>query len=419
MRRLLFATLFVATLLVAGCAGSGSRPPEWAAVHDVTPAFLAERGARQASLAADAHGRVALTFVTRDTTGAMDLWLSMSTDSGVTFGEPRRVNERPGAVSSFAEARPMAAFGSDGRLAIVWTELRAGAGHGHGMAADVWVRSSGDGGATLGPTTRVNDDAHGKPAYHGFATLAFAAGGALFAAWMDERDNPPQEGEASSAALYGAISRDGGQRWEKNVRITDRLCPCCRNAIATAAPATVAIAYRAAGHDLRDPALALSIDGGATFVMDTVLSADGWKIEGCPVAGPGLTASPDGGGTIAWYSEAHGPAVYVAPWRAGQGLAGVKRAMTDSLTQVAHPRLAAMGASAVIALEGRPAGDTTRTVLAVRALEPSGAVTPWIFLGANARDGWITSLGARSVLASWSEREGEGTRVRLARLERR
>lgn len=411
--------LLLATLLIAGCAGTAARAPEWAAVREVTPGFLAALEARQASLAADAHGRVALTFVTRDTTGAMDLWLSISTDSGVMFGEPRRVNERAGAVSSFAEARPMAAFGGDGRLAIIWTEMRSGSGHGHGsMAADVWVRSSGDGGATLGPISRVNDDARGKPAYHGFATLAFAEDGALFAAWMDERDNPPQEGEASSAALYGAVSRDGGQRWEKNVRITDRLCPCCRNAIATAAPATVAIAYRAAGHDLRDPALALSTDGGRTFAMDTVLSADGWKIQGCPVAGPGLTASEDGG-TIAWYSEAEGPAVYVAPWRAGQGLAGVRRAMTDSLMDVAHPRLVAMGASSVIALEGRPAGDTTRTVLAVRALDPSGTVTPWIFLGANARDGWITSLGPRAALASWSEQETEGTRVRLARLERR
>lgn len=415
MRRLPLAALL---LLAAGCAASPARSPEWASLREVTPEFLAARGARQASLAADTHGRVALTFVTRDTSGAMDLWLSISTDGGVTFGEPQRVNERPGAVSSFAEARPMAAFGEGGRLALVWTEMREASGHGHGMAADVWVRSSGDGGANLGPTSRVNDDADGKPAYHGFATLAFAPDGALFAAWMDERENPPVEGEASSAALYGAVSRDGGQRWEKNRRITDRLCPCCRNAIATAAPGTVAIVYRSAGHDLRDPALALSTDGGATFAMDTLLSPDGWKVDACPVAGPALTASADGG-MVAWYSEAEGPRVYVAPWRAGVGLSGVRRAMTDSLHDAAHPRLASAGAATFVAVEGRPAADTSRTVLAVRAIELSGATTPWLFLGADVRDGWLTSLGPAAALASWTEKDPAGPRVRLARIARR
>src|SRR5207244_7575256 len=66
-------------LLAVGCGSSP--PPEWAAVREVTPDFLLAQDASQPALAADEHGRVALTWVTRDTSGS-DLWLLISTDAG-------------------------------------------------------------------------------------------------------------------------------------------------------------------------------------------------------------------------------------------------------------------------------------------------------------------------------------------------
>ena len=60
------ASLAVAT---AGCAAP-RRPPDWATVHEATPAFLDSLAARDPAVAADAHGRVALTFlVTFDSEG--------------------------------------------------------------------------------------------------------------------------------------------------------------------------------------------------------------------------------------------------------------------------------------------------------------------------------------------------------------
>src|SRR5207344_776773 len=130
------------------------------------------------------------------------------------------------------------------------------------------------------------------------------------------------------------------------------------SAIAVTPGNTIAIAYRAAVPDpawrawrprgtpplvpSRDPALLVSTDGGATFALDTLLSADGWKLDGCPASALALVATAAGGGTLAWYTEAGAPTVYVAPWRGTHGLAGVRRAMTDSLFTAREPRLAAL-----------------------------------------------------------------------------
>ena len=176
-------------MLAAGCASSP--PAEWAGVREVTPEFLIAQDASQPALAADEHGRVALTWVTRDTSGS-ELWLSISTDAGGTFSPPLKVNESAGGLASFPENRPLAVFGAEGRLAVAWSERRAGMPE----AVDVLVRAIGDGGATLGPPVVVNDDAtEPRVAFHGFPALTFLPDGALFAVWMDERELRPKPGD--------------------------------------------------------------------------------------------------------------------------------------------------------------------------------------------------------------------------------
>lgn len=410
-RRIPMLALLWLAALSAACGRGGS--PDWAAVTDVTPAALDTVAALHASIASDGQDRVALTWVTRDPAGGFDLWLALSDDGGTRFGEARRVNERPGAVASLAEARPLAAFGRNGAFAVAWTGRREGGGH----ATDVWVTASGNGGATLGAAVRVNDDAEGRPAYHGFPALGFAPDGALLVAWMDERHAPPGGGEPSSASLYLAVSRDQGATFGPNRPLTDRLCPCCRVAIATAEPGRVAIAYRSAGGDIRDPALLLSTDNGGTFPFDTVIASDGWSTTECPVDGPALVAT-GGGGRLAWYTAARGPAVHYASFR-GDSAAIAIRAEVAGLHRPAHPRLAPLGAAALLAVEGSPAADTTRRALAVALVNDNGSLTPWVLLGREVHDGWLAATGPRAALASWSEGEEPRTRVRLARLERR
>jgi hypothetical protein len=225
-------------------------------------------------------------------------------------------------------------------------------------------------------------------------------------------------GEPSVAHIFWARSRDGGLGFGPNRMLTDRMCPCCRPwAIERAG--RIAVAYRAARGDWRDPALAVSHDGGGSFGLDTLISDDRWTLPGCPSIGPAIAPTTSGAGLYAWYTGAGEPGVWIAPWRWDRGLSGPKRAVRDSLGEASHPRLAALAASTLLAVEARPADDSTRTVLAVRAIAHNGAVTPWIFLGARIEAGWLAAVTPRTALAAWTEREPEGRRIRIARIVRR
>jgi hypothetical protein len=125
-----------------------------------------------------------------------------------------------------------------------------------------------------------------------------------------------------------------------------------------------------------------------------------------------------GGGHFAWYTGAAGGGAWIAPWRADGGLVGLKRPLSDSLVSARHPQLARLGAATLIAVEGRTRTDRSRGVVAVRALESDGTLTPWLFLGADAGHSWMTAAGERSALVCWTERGEGGDRVRVVRLTR-
>ena len=399
--------------MLAGCAARDEG--DWAALREVTPPSLATRTATHAALAADRHGRVALTWVTRDSLG-QDLWLALSADSGLTFADPVRVNPRPGSVTSYAECRPIAAFGPAGELLVAWSERRGDSL----LVADLAVRASSDGGRTLGPPVIVNDDAaDGRPVFHGFPSLVALPDAGWFAVWMDEREQVAAGARGATASLFYALSHDGGQTWSDNRSLTARVCTRCRAAAVADPSGLVAVAYRAAIGDLHDPALAVSTDGGVSFALDTVLAGDGWLLSGCPVEGPSLTVDHAGGGQYAWYTGAGEGGVWIVPWRADGGVAGLKRPLSDSLVFARHPQLVRLGEATLVALEGRTAEDSTRSVVAVRALDPDGMLTPWLFLGGDARYAWMAPVSDRSALVCWTEHGDEGDRVRVLRLTRR
>ena len=147
--------------------------------------------------------------------------------------------------------------------------------------------------------------------------------------------------------------------------------------------------------------------------------ADGWRLPVCPVDGPALSVDAAGGGQYAWYSGAGEAGVWIAAWHPSAGLAGARRPLADDLVRPGHPHLATLGGATLIAVEGTPRADTTRRVVAVRTLDPDGSLTPWLFLGAQAGDGWIATPGERTALVCWTEREDGTSRVRVARVTRR
>ena len=401
-----------------GACSPPDRAPEWAAVRDLSPAFPQAADAADPSVAATADGRVALTWVTRDGAGA-DLWLALSSDSGEHFGEPLRLNTRAGKVSSYAESRPLVAFGPGGQVTVAWASARDSGEY----ADDLVSRASDDGGRTFMPEAFLNDD-HANPlsTYHGFLAFDATPAGDLVAAWIDCRASLGQ-GEPAHGEIWAASSGDGGRSWSANRRVAGDVCSCCRLGLRADSLGHVAIAYRGSRGDMRDPRLAWSRDGGASFELDTLVSPDGWKLPGCPSVGPAISMNRGGGGHYAWFTGAENaattPGVYVVPWRAPAGTAGARRSLGDSLREPSRPMLGAMGAATLAGVIARPAADSTRRLLAVRALELDGAWTPWLFLGADVRTAALAGVSPRTAYAVWQEKSDEHSRLRFVRLTRR
>lgn len=417
------AALALALALSAASCVPTPRPEPWARVREITPPSLAGVAAFDPNVAVGPDGRVALTWVTRDSLGA-GVWLAVSADSGETFSAPRRLDEPAGRVSSYSESRPVAAFGPSGQLLVAWAQRRDTTGY----ADDIVSRASADGGRSFGPVTFVNDDhADPKSTYHGFLALDFAPDGRAFAAWLDGRAEPlaPGMDEPLRAEVRLSTSVDEAHSWLPSVRVAGEACPCCRVAMHADSLDRVSIAYRGAREDRRDPRLAVSRDGGATFALDTLVSDDGWVLPGCPSIGPALTVNRAGGGHYAWFTGAEReaddvhPGVYVVPWRQDAGRTGPRRALADSLREASRPMLAPMATTTLAGVIGRPLADTTGRVLALRTLEVDGTLSPWLFLGAAVRTAAIAGAGPRRAYAAWIERADGDPRLRLARLDRR
>ena len=416
IRRSLLPLLALAGLLLLDACAPAAHDPHWANVRELTPAAFGSRPVFDPGVAAGPGGRVAVTYVTRDTAGA-DAWITVSADSGMHVSPPVRLYTRHGKVSTFPESRPVAAFGASGQLVVAWAAARD-SGH---MADDIVVRASNDGGASFEPEVILNDDrALPHSTYHGFIALGATPQGRMIAAWIDGRaaTTPPGEDEPPVAQLWSASSEDGGHLWRPNVLVADSVCPCCRPALRASAAGLVAVAFRAVRAGIRDPHLALSRNGGDSFSSDTPLSADRWKLAACPVAGPALTLARDGG-FVAWSTgavgaDSSGPGVYVAPWRAGEGASGPRRRLAEPALEAAHAQLVTLGSVTLVGLIARP--EKGRHALALRTLAADGTLSSWLFVGANARSAALAGTDSGHALAAWLEQTDAGPRLRLVRI---
>lgn len=421
MRIRLVTALSLAALLPLACAPPRS-PGEWRETLDVTPTVLAQLGASDPSVAVGPDGAVALSWVTRDSVGT-DAWVSVTRDSGSSWSEPVRINERRGKVSSYPESRPLTAWGPEGRLLAVWAAARDTGAY----ADDVVARTSADHGATWGAVVPLNSD-HTDPnsTYHGFATLALRATGEGVVAWIDGRSAKVPGGEPARAEVWATRTRDGGVTWDRDARVVGEVCPCCRVMLASAGGTTV-LAYRGARDDLRDPRLARSDDDLLTVALDTLVSADRWRLTGCPSMGPAVVAGREGG-TIAWYTGESpddstlgarpAPGLYLSAWDASGVPTGSPVPLGDGLDEANRPLLATWPEGTIVGALGRPKGEPERRVVALRLRAADGSLGPWTAFGDDVRGAALaTGRPGRAWLVR-TEGPREAPRVRVVRLTR-
>jgi hypothetical protein len=146
-------------------------------------------------------------------TTAAHIYFVKSTDGGVTFGANIKVDDDTTPTN---HEYPCMTLDAQGNIYVVWDDIRGGTTTGY----DVYVAKSTDGGATFGPSIKVNHD--GTPTDQTTASIAVGADGTIYVAWRDFRNQILDiHNKPTNADIFASTSTDGGQTFSAEVRVDD------------------------------------------------------------------------------------------------------------------------------------------------------------------------------------------------------
>ena len=279
-----FSKLILALILAA--------PGVFAQTHQ-HGSMTAGDGSFNPFVAPDGRGGFYLAFVQRSN-GASNVMLRRST-YGKAFVDPVRVNDHPGDATVRNENPPKVAVGPDGDVYVCWANETAK------WKGNIRFARSTDGGKTFLPAITLNSDAGGAPTGHAFQSIAVDRRGRIFVTWIDERNRKASD---RGAELWLRTSEDRGKTFSRDRRILSDVCECCRTNIQIDSAGRLFLSYRTvpgAGAMYRDIVVARSTDAGKSFET-TRVSADGWDINACPVAGPALCLDPRDQVYVVWFT---------------------------------------------------------------------------------------------------------------------
>ena len=153
--------------------------------------------------------------------GIAEIYVTSSNDAGETFGKPVRASTfleipfRPRNVffRYWGAAFPRITTGQEeGEVYVVFTAIPTDKPNDDG---DIFLVSSFDGGKTWSRKVSVNDDDTSRLQF--FPEVSVAPDGAVHVMWGDMRDDPNEV----RYHIYYATSKDKGESWEVNARVTD------------------------------------------------------------------------------------------------------------------------------------------------------------------------------------------------------
>ncbi len=227
--------------------------------------------------------------------------LHRSADDGRSWEAPVVVNAEPEQISADGENRPKLAFDADGAALVSWTRPLA-----KRFTGEIRFARASDRRQFTAPVTVHRDR---QEITHRFESLAVTGAGKVVLAWIDKRDLELAQAanrDYRGAAIYAAVSDDGGRSFRAEQKIADHSCECCRIAIAGDTDGLPLLMWRHVFEpNERDHALVkLGADGVPG--QDVRATFDRWRIDACPHHGPSLTVTPDGTRHAVWFNEKDG-----------------------------------------------------------------------------------------------------------------
>lgn len=228
------------------------------------------------------------------------VYVNFSDDKGKTYSAPVAVNNTPEPIAARAENRPKVVVDKDGRVFVSWTMKLPKRFSGH-----IRFSRSVDSGKSFAAPQTVND--HLEVTSHRFESMTVNDRGEIFIAWLDKRDllaSKAKGQDYTGAAVYFAVSIDGGKTFQRNKKIVDHSCECCRTAMAMDNDGLPVILWRHIfGKNTRDHAL-VKFTGPDQIGEVRRVSFDHWQVDGCPHHGPSLSISDAGVYHLTWFNNA-------------------------------------------------------------------------------------------------------------------
>jgi hypothetical protein len=293
-----YAAAGLSTVLLLACTG---RDVDRAALGSIdTLASPAAPGSGEPNLATGTDGRVYLSWI--EPVGDSAHALRFSTLENETWSSPRTIAQRSDFFVNWADFPSIVPL-SDRALAAHWLQRSGGAKY----AYEVRISHSADGGATWSEPLVPHRD--GTATEHGFVSL-FPFRDSLGAIWLDGR-NFAQDSSTKGAnmmLLMTAIAPGGAPGAERV--LDERVCDCCQTSLAVAATGPIVVYRDRLEGEIRDISVIRWADTG--WSRPSVVQADNWKIDACPVNGPAIAADGERV-AVAWFTSARDSArVYLA-----------------------------------------------------------------------------------------------------------
>ena len=374
---------------------------------------------------------VAIVWSASASSGATDIFASVSRDAGRAFGAPVRVNDVDGDARVNGEQAPQVALvpraGRDPAVTVVWTTK--------GEKGTTLLQSrSDDGGKSFARASVVpGSDAAGNRGWEATTTR----NATVFAAWLDHRELAADSSMATMHHEHGGAAAnakpDGVAMAQKSklyvasldgtappVAVTGGVCYCCKTALATGTDGSIYAAWRHVyPGNLRDMAFTVSHDGGRTFAPPLRVSEDKWMLEGCPDDGPAMAVDAQNRVHLVWptlVTNASGGdptiGIFYASSADGRRFSARERVPAEGTPH--HPRIVLDGKTVVLVWdEGQDGG---RRVVAARRTGPAGPFTRQVLSDATPGVYPMAAAVPGGIVVAWTSGRSSDSAIRVARL---
>jgi hypothetical protein len=222
--------------------------------------------------------------------------------TGGAWSEPRLVVARDDFFANWADL-PSVTRLRDARATLVahWLQRRDA----HGSGYNLELSTSTDNGRSWSAAFSPHHD--GTDTEHGFAA-SFELPGAptpFGLVWLDGRQTTPAkdpDDDAVGEMTLRSARYDAAWREQADEAIDLRVCDCCPTAAAVTADGVVVAFRNRSADEIRD--IYVSRLAGGRWTEPKAVHADGWKIDGCPINGPALSARGSNV-VVAWFTAAN------------------------------------------------------------------------------------------------------------------